>query len=98
MDAVRSSEWVQDCERLVATTGDEAVRRTLRILLDPPEIWARSYAQFIATRGAEGSPRRTELDACLHFDPLVQFAEQWDPIDFDPIDLALRNAFDYWGW
>lgn len=95
VDAVQESKLIREYQKQAAD-ADGAALHTLKLLLEPPEVWARSYAQYIASRCLDGSPLRSELDAGFSIDPKTHFAEQWEPVDFQSIDVALHSAFSYW--
>ena len=59
----------------------------------PSELWARSYAQFIATESSN-STLKAELAVKLTND----FPNQWQETDFAPIEKAIYNLFKVMGW
>lgn len=70
----------------------------LRYLLTPQELWARSYAQFIATRSGNADLQR-QLDR-LRERPARAFyyGEQWEDVDFLPIMAEVEALFRHLGW
>ena len=52
-------------------------------LLEPREVWARAYAQWVATRGGDAA-MRDELESWLNSERLAPFRvpAQWDEDDF----------------
>lgn len=59
-------------------------------LLSPHELWARSFAQWVATRaGDAGRAMRTDL---------ASRPEQWDDADFAPIADAIDDYMGERGW
>jgi len=63
--------------------------------LDEKEIWARSYAQYIAVRS--GNPTMLAQLAKERLDP-VYSERQWDDEDFAPIAAAIDALFRRLGW
>ena len=59
----------------------------------PSELWARSYAQFIATESSNGA-MKAELAVKLTND----FPNQWEETDFSPIGKAIYNLLKGMGW
>jgi len=51
LDAALASEPVKALTRMLAETKDETMRERLFELLQPAELWARSFAQWLALRG-----------------------------------------------
>lgn len=70
----------------------------LRYLLQPRELWARSYAQFIAVR-SEDLTLRLQLDG-LRVRPagMFYYGEQWDGDDFLTISASIEAIFHDLGW
>jgi hypothetical protein len=68
-------------------------------LLRPGELWARSYAQYIALRSGNGR-MRGELDELLGLqrNEVLCVPEQWTNDDFVPIMEALDRLFGVLGW
>ncbi|HVX18684.1 MAG TPA: hypothetical protein VHA73_11690 [Acidimicrobiales bacterium] len=77
-----------DTLKLQSLTSRE--RAQVKYLLDPSEIWARSYSQWIA---GHDSALATEL-ARFQADSGIQ----WDEEGFGPIAEALRASFEKRGW
>lgn len=66
-----------------------------RYLLDEREIWARSYAQYIA----EESANETMLEQMAkEREDTMYGVRQWDPEDFKPIRTAINKLFKGIGW
>ena len=64
-------------------------------LMQWPEFFARSYAQYITTRS--GNPvMMAELGIYLNDNPI--YTGQWEAEDFLPIRNAMDNAFRRKGW
>lgn len=76
---------------------DARQRKHLRYLLDPKEIWARSYAQFIAKKsGSEkmiaGVAMRVERKK------LLGYSDHWTDDDFKQISDAIEKMMMNLGW
>jgi hypothetical protein len=62
-----------------------------------PEFWARSYAQFVATRCGRDEILN-QLNARRYSRGGVTFKSQWTDTDFLPIDREIENIFKKMGW
>ena len=60
------------------------------------ELWARSYAQYIATKSGSAALMR-ELNEVRNGTNDYRFA-QWDDADFKPISAAMDVLFKGLGW
>lgn len=70
----------------------------IQYLMGYDELWARSYGQYVATRGGDPQVRR-ELDAERRRDPAeVYYPRQWDDVDFAPVAAAIDGLFASLGW
>jgi hypothetical protein len=92
MAAIERTEAVKHLRGLLggATPG---LGGYYQYLLDPRELWARAYAQFIAQRSGFAALRRdlrkaTEAEAW----------RQWERSDFAPVDAAIEVMFRKLGW
>jgi hypothetical protein len=88
------------------THGDDAPRQlltaddlvALRLVLLPEEFWARSYAQYIATKVSRLALRES-LTTLRHRHPgRVYYPIQWDDDDFRPIADTIDDLFERLGW
>jgi hypothetical protein len=81
-----------------STTNDPELRERVRRLLSAEEVWARSYAQFIAIR-SDHAALRNGLDAMRsRKSDGVYLPRQWDDDDFVEIDAAIESLFRRLGW
>lgn len=108
-DAVNQSRAVQQLRFMRQNPGDHtqeiAVGGTsyqvgpnakyLDYLLESEELWARSYAQYIATRS--GNTVMQAQVAAIRSDTLYGSA-QWDDDDFASIGGAIDDLFARLGW
>lgn len=108
--ALNNSDWMKTAMRMSALPEEFAVevsegalswtaqvdQRHLRYLTSSREIWARSYAQYIATKSgdevllAQLADRREEM--------IYGMINQWDEDDFKPILKAIDGIFEKLGW
>ncbi len=110
--AVRGSGAVQRLGQLLRFTADRppetraggdvvrypAEHRYIEYLLQNEELWARSYAQFIAARSAH--PLLGEQLDRLRVRPArrLYYGSQWDDVDFRPIQAEIEALFRGQGW
>jgi hypothetical protein len=102
-DAVSNSLAVGELRELrdgPARLNGEVVRKThVRYLLQTEELWARSYAQHIATRGREPAMLGQLREIQNRRDQAaVYYSSQWDDGDFKPIAKAINRLFTELGW
>lgn len=101
-DAEEMREWR---EAVFQTTAYTSLVTIFNINFDPyiddlikeRELWARSYAQYVALKSND--PRLlSQLQAVLHQeDPLERF-QQWTPDEFLPIIHCIDAIFGRRGW
>jgi len=72
-------------------------RRWVQYALQDRELFARSYAQYVANRGGV-SLLQKELGAERASDLHQRYPSQWDDADFEPIAGALDALFRGLGW
>ncbi len=108
LDAVKASNTVANLKALATSktmkvTGPDAVERTypvdrkfVRYLLQHDELWARSYAQYIATKSGH-KPMIDELNK-LRKPDAGYHDTQWSDDDFKPIMKAIDTLFSTLGW
>lgn len=66
-------------------------------LLDPEELWARSYAQYIATRSGDKTFRK-ELDSLRETGEVINYPRQWSDAEFAPVAASIDGLMDKLGW
>src|SRR6476661_5527872 len=91
--AVRDSLTYRDLRQRLDRANDLDVVAYLRYLVDPIELWARSYAQFIASRSGRFSPSLyREMNGIIGAQRRRgALTEQWPWEDFDTIDTAIEQ-------
>lgn len=68
-----------------------------KYLLSREELWARSYAQFIAEESGDAILAE-QLEAMIADAETTGIWQQWEPGDFAPIRDSIRNLFRVKGW
>jgi SPP1 gp7 family putative phage head morphogenesis protein len=71
-------------------------RKYISYLLSSVELWARSYAQYIAVRSRD--PKLLEQLNTERVKKEVYYAKQWEDADFEPIMQAMDGIFKELGW
>ncbi len=72
--------------------------RQILYWLEPVEIWARVYAQYIALRSGSYS-MLAEVIIAQNLQPFAAYHDvQWDSDDLDPVAAAIDLAFGKLGW
>lgn len=97
--AVDASDAVVQLRGLRVSSPLPVNERYRRYLLKTEELWARSYAQYVAT--TSGSQRMLGELARLVERPGaggVYYPAQWDGDDFKPIAAAIDKLFARLGW
>lgn len=84
-----------------AIVKDERVRmrpdaRYVRYLLEPEEVWARSYAQYVTNKTGTPAMRATLADDLTS--QMYGSARQWSAESFSSIESAMDDAFKEMGW
>lgn len=92
--AVQESEAVQ---RLKTAPEYQENKRYLRYALQGRELWARSYAQYVATRS--GDVKMLEQVTQVRAGKVAFLKDsQWSAADFAPIAREMDNVFKEIGW
>ena len=102
-EAVANSKAIQSLVKMFdgpnVVEGYPVSKKHIHYLLETHEIWARSYAQYIASRS--GDPVMLEQLRSLvglKSRAKVYYAYQWDEDDFKPIQEAIDDLFIELGW
>ncbi|MCV5648931.1 hypothetical protein OFN55_40020, partial [Escherichia coli] len=66
-------------------------------LLDPSELWARSYAQYIARKSGDPAMRE-ELAEMLRARAGLNLYALWEDEEFAPIMKEMDDLFRSLGW
>ncbi len=94
-EAIENTKTVQQLHRLEAYDVDQ---EELQYLLDPAELFARSYAQFIATASTDSTFRNEVGQQVSHVLRTRLFARQWNNEEFEPVAYAFEQLFARLGW
>ncbi len=97
---VKSSKAVQDLIAISTKPSEPGAsidHGHVKYLLRVREIWARSFAQYVATRGANEQMRK-ELSSLLRKKGETYYPRQWTKNDFEPIAKVMDKLFKKKGW
>lgn len=99
-NSVRLSQTYRRLRKRLEREQSPEVTAYLRYLVGPAELWARSYAQFIAKRSGRFSP-----GIALDLKGIIgqqkrrgTLPEQWPWEDFDAIDTAIERLLEAMSW
>jgi hypothetical protein len=70
--------------------------KSKKYYLQPCEIWARSYAQYIAEESGDAVLKMQVQTILGSGGPYAD--RQWEEADFAPIRQAMTDLFVKWGW
>ncbi len=78
---------------------DSGVRiAQIRYWLQPPELWARAYAQYIAVRSGNDM-MSAEVGVSRQLEPFAGYVYvQWETEDFGPIMVIIEEVLRNLGW
>ncbi len=93
-EAVKASEATQSLSKLL-TDSLHRVRATY--YLSTHEQWARSYAQWVATRSKNATMIEQTKAITMNKNKVVA-ASQWSDAEFEPIAAAIDEIFTTLGW
>lgn len=108
MDAIRGSKAAKQIQQVkesgVLTKADGTTVKLVDrfaahvdYLLSDRELWARAYAQYIATRSGDTLMKK-ELESMLKLADHKLLHKQWFADDFKPIAEAIDELFRTKGW
>jgi hypothetical protein len=108
-DAVRNSKAAKRIEELSRQTKAKVVvngqeleyyidRRYVRYLSQWNELWARSYAQYVAHKSGDASLLAQLDDLRRQSVTRLYYPTQWDDEDFKPIAAAIDKLMKELGW
>ena len=90
-DTVKGTDSYKNLIRL--RSEEPEYRRYYDYLLQPEEVFARSYAQYIANKS--GDP---DLKSGLEYWRETNTGEHWPDADFKAVESALEKIFEKKGW
>ena len=100
MKALNNTQAITNLRAAIQSSSNLLITHRYQILywLEPQEQWARSYAQFIATRTGDALLLE-DIEASRNLDgPAVFRNVQWEYDDFAAIAIAIEAAFRKLGW
>ncbi len=97
-DAVQKSKAHKALMGKLRTNLTRQERQFVLYLLRPKEVFARSYAQYIAVRSGDREARLELGDFVDLPFRRVRYTEQWSDEDFEPIMKALDDLLENLGW
>lgn len=101
-DTIQMSSIISDLRSELSAATDSDLRKHLNYILQPHEMWARSYAQWIARLALDKTLGPDSLRARLQ-DELVtrqgqRYFGHWSDDEFHPIAAAIEALFKKKGW
>jgi hypothetical protein len=96
--AVLQSQRFAEWDDLQRASRDPALRAFLPYHFRAWELWARSYAQYIATRSSDSATLAFLQSNCAPLPTGTVLMYQWERIDFEPIARAIDTLFQRQGW
>lgn len=96
-EAVDASAATNSLISVLTTHNDVRTTNLAAYYLSTHEQWARSYAQWVATRSGNGVMIEQVRNIMLRSNPAARLS-QWDEADFKPIADAIDEIFKTLGW
>lgn len=69
----------------------------VKYLLDPRELWARSYTQFVGKRSGSAAMNKA-MDDIMELQKRIPHKYQWEGADFDILEKAIEEMMIDIGW
>lgn len=69
----------------------------VKYLLDPRELWARSYTQFVGKRSGSVA-MKTAMEDIMELQKRIPHKYQWEGADFDILEKAIEEMMVDIGW
>lgn len=95
--AIENSAATKELRSLSNAAGNRHVAKAGAYYLNPVEQWARSYAQWVATK-SNNSIMIEQVKAIVGASNKLYGASQWSDVDFEPIAAAIDEIFSTLGW
>lgn len=95
--AIEASVATDKLKTVLQTHRDYKTRSKASYYLAYWEQWARSYAQWVATRG-NNTAMIEQVQKITQAGNPAYSASQWDAADFEPIATAIDEIFKTLGW
>jgi hypothetical protein len=93
IDAAEQTARIQELRDARSKSRSSRYREKLDYLLDPAEVWARAYAQYIA-QASSNATLLNDLKNMRAAEPM----KGWTDEDFKPIATAIETLFTKLGW
>lgn len=97
-NAVAGTENIQRLHAQLLDAPGADARRYLSYLLETEEIWARSYAQYIASKSGSATMRAQLNGIRAQHGATIDIQSQWADDDFAPVEQAIDRLFTSLGW
>jgi len=95
--AIEASAATGNLKTVLTTNADFKIRKLATYYLSAKEQWARSYAQWVATR-SNNTAMIEQVQKITQAKNPAYSASQWDAADFEPIAVAIDEIFQTLGW
>ncbi len=95
MEAIRATQAFAQLQNSHHKAFARELRAHVTYLLKPVELWARAYAQFVATQ-SDDPELKADLKRALANPGIA--GRQWQPDDFVPVAAAIVQVFRSLGW
>jgi hypothetical protein len=94
----RAVRTLQRASRSKAPLEPGADARQIDYWLQPPELWARAYAQYVAVR-ANNREMLIDLQVSIDLEDIGLYKNvQWDSTDFEPIAATIDTVLEELEW
>lgn len=94
---IANSEATKQLQLMSKQSKSRFEAKRLQYYLNPVEQWARSYAQWVATK-SKNSIMIEQVKSIIADNNQVYAASQWSDADFEPIAAAIDEIFNALGW
>ncbi len=96
--AVLASPEYQRLQEIQAQSTDRNQLRLSRYYVTIKEAWARSYAQWVATRSGDAKMIKELISIKADAGNEAYRLSQWGTVEFEPIAKAIDDLFAMLGW
>jgi SPP1 gp7 family putative phage head morphogenesis protein len=96
--AVLNSPEFQRLQEIRAQSSDSNQLRLSRYYTTLKEAWARSYAQWVATRSGDAKMIKELINIKADAGNEAYRMSQWGTVEFEPIGKAIDDLFAMLGW
>jgi hypothetical protein len=96
--AVLNSPEYQRLQEIRAQSADRNQHRLSVYYTSLKEAWARSYAQWVATRSGDAKMIKDLINIKADASNEAYRLSQWGTVEFEPIGKAIDDLFAMLGW